>query len=240
MFLIHILIFFRYFLSHSIKILSFEVYKNRKVIGDTHELPSTSSKVNLYENMKYLNKALKDSKEPAYSEFATSENTAGSSGSTNTVVSNKFLDTKLATINTEILNMKNDIKSLQNTKIAEWKKIATAEFTTSAPRIDIRDIDFSKYNEIMIQLRYCSAKTTADMKDVMGSVILPVKGEFWWSYPYRYGVAWIGSGDVGLQACIILAYEYITIANFPRYNGTSLYASYSEAGGPNTLILYAR
>lgn len=217
--------------------MSFEVYENRKVIGDTHELPSTSSKVNLYENMKYLNKALKDSKEPAYSEFATSENTAGSSGSTNTVVSNKFLDTKLATINTEILNMKNEIKSLQDIKIGEWEKIASESFTNKAPSIDISSVDFNKYNEIMIELEFTDDKDVGNMKDISGNVIVPVKAKNgWWSSQYRYGLAYIGEYEVGLSACIQMNYNSITLPVAPRYNGTSLY----EGSHGGTLTLYAR
>lgn len=123
----------------------------------------------------------------------------------------------------------------------EWRKITSASFSTATPTLAVASVDFSKYNEIMIELTLTNNSNVRDILDVSGNVIVPIKNTPFgnpatYASPYRSRIVWIGGpGNSGLFACVEMNRSGIILPTVPTYNGTSLYASY---GG--TLTLYAR
>ena len=123
----------------------------------------------------------------------------------------------------------------------EWRKITSAAFSSSTPTLAVSSVDFSKYNEIMLELTVTNNSSTNNVLDVSNGVIVPVKNTVFkdpnsYASPYRSRAVWIGGGgSSGLSACVKMSRSGIVFATPPTYNGASLYASY---GG--TLTLYAR
>ena len=123
----------------------------------------------------------------------------------------------------------------------EWRKITSAAFSSSTPTLAVSSVDFSKYNEIMLELTVTNNSSANNVLDVSNGVIVPVKNTVFgnpntYASPYRSRAVWIGGGgSSGLSACIKMSRSGIVFATPPTYNGASLYASY---GG--TLALYAR
>lgn len=123
----------------------------------------------------------------------------------------------------------------------EWRKITSAAFSSSTPTLAVSSVDFSKYNEIMLELTVTNNSSTNNVLDVSNGVIVPVKNTVFkdpnsYASAYRSRAVWIGGGgSSGLSACVKMSRSGIVFATPPTYNGASLYASY---GG--TLTLYAR
>lgn len=123
----------------------------------------------------------------------------------------------------------------------EWRKITSAAFSASTPTLAVASVDFSKYNEIMLELTVTNDSSTTNILDASDSAIVPVKNTVFgdpnsYATAYRSRVVWIGGGgSSGLSACVKMSRSGIVFATPPTYNGASLYASY---GG--TLTLYAR